>query len=260
MAREALEQEAISYWSNPSSQAFEAVYTAVRSAEQHLLTDAEVQQLPFLPSAHSLAQEWRYRADTFRRLHPYLQACAPGRILDLGCGNGWLAPHLTQLGHTYIGADINQTELQQAARLFHGATASFIYWDVMADEAPENFTVDTVLIQASIPYFRDPGQLLSRLQPLLTPNGAIHILDSPVYPDSAAAARAHERSKRYYNEQGHPAMRAFYHHHSWASLAPFRYEVLYQPDTFWPRFKRLIGKKASPFPWIRIPRQAQAKQ
>lgn len=254
MAEEAL-TDAVCYWSNPLSKGFEEAYTAVRSAEQRLLTDAEVQQLPLLSGVHPQAREWRYRADTFRRLYQYLQTCATCRILDLGCGNGWLAPHLIQLGHTYNGVDINQTELQQAARLFQNANATFIYWDVMADEAPEDFEVDMVLIQGSIQYFPDLSQLLRRLQRLLAKDGAIHILDSPVYPNPEGAEQASERSQVYYRQQGCPAMHAFYHHHSWASLQPFNYEVQYRPDAWLPRIKRLFGKRASPFPWIRVPKQ-----
>jgi SAM-dependent methyltransferase len=254
MAQEAV-TDAIYYWSAPPGDGFEETYTAVRSAEQRLLTDAEVQQLPFLPLAHPQAQEWRYRADTFGRLYHFLRTCDPCRILDLGCGNGWLAPHLTRLSHTYRGVEINQAELQQAARLFQSADARFIYWNAMADDTPEDFEVDMVLIQASIPYFPDLRQLLSRLQRLLAKGGAVHILDSPVYPNPQAAEQARKRSQAYYNQQGYPGMHAFYYHHSWASLAPFNYEVLYQPDTWLPRLKRLIGKKASPFPWIRIPKQ-----
>jgi 2-polyprenyl-6-hydroxyphenyl methylase/3-demethylubiquinone-9 3-methyltransferase len=75
------------------------------------------------------AQWWRPRGE-FAMLHWLAAARAeliptarrPGAILvDLGCGAGLLAPHVTGKGYRHIGVDITASALGQAAA--HGVTA-----------------------------------------------------------------------------------------------------------------------------------------
>jgi 2-polyprenyl-6-hydroxyphenyl methylase / 3-demethylubiquinone-9 3-methyltransferase len=77
-----------------------------------------------------LAGQWWDPRGTFAMLHWLAQARAalvppaarPGAVLvDVGCGAGLLAPHVTGLGYRLVGVDLTRSALVQAAE--HGVTA-----------------------------------------------------------------------------------------------------------------------------------------
>ena len=41
-------------------------------------------------------------------------------ILDVGCGNGWLASHLIKLGYDVYGIDASESGIEQANKINHG--------------------------------------------------------------------------------------------------------------------------------------------
>lgn len=224
------------------------LYLAVRSKEGRMYPDAIVRQLPRVPDDHPLRHEWDIRtrsadrlADSLSRLRP------PIRALDLGCGNGWLAHRLSRIpGVSVVGADHNRKELDQARRVFADTTQlSWIEADIF--RAPfRDRCFDVVLIASAIQYFPDVPSLIRALCPLLTPDGEIHILDSPLYPpDQLPDAR--RRSLEYYRDLGFPEMARHYHHHAWTVLDRFQPHWLYRPRS------RNRGEPGnSPFPWIRL--------
>jgi 2-polyprenyl-6-hydroxyphenyl methylase / 3-demethylubiquinone-9 3-methyltransferase len=77
-----------------------------------------------------LAGQWWDPRGTFAMLHWLARARAalvppaarPGAVLvDVGCGAGLLAPHVTGLGYRLVGVDLTRSALVQAAE--HGVTA-----------------------------------------------------------------------------------------------------------------------------------------
>jgi SAM-dependent methyltransferase len=278
-------------------------YGEVRAREGRVYSDDVVRRLPRVAPGHPLAAEWAARADSLSRLLRYVSRrshaqttkhpernggrtlsgaersrrahAAPLKgvrlrelsILDLGCGNGWLANHLALLaGVRVCGLDLNQRELTQAARVFVGADVGavvgadyirdddtrlkFLYADIFTVDLPVHI-FDLVVLASVVQYFPDLPALLRRLLPLLAPGGELHILDSPLY-DPLEIRAAQERTRAYYAALGFPEMAADYHHHALSVLAPFRPTILYNPRALWNRAARKFGAARSPFPWIRI--------
>lgn len=232
----------------------EKQYIEVRGLEGRLPSDEEVGRLPVVPAGHPLAAEWRVRAWTAARLLAYLERRPElAVVLDVGCGNGWMSAGLAgAAGRMVYGLDVNRPELEQAARVFGGdPRLAFLFADITAGDLPAA-SVDLVLLAGAVQYFPDLGKLVPCLLRLLRPGGEVHILDSPFYAGQGAA-RARNRSERYYRRLGCPGMAARYHHHRFEDLAPFAPLCLHDPSTFLSRLRRrLLHTGESPFPWFRI--------
>ncbi len=224
---------------------FEQVYAAVRASEGRLLNDDAVARLPE-GARLTQAAEWRVRALGCARLIDALrEAGRPLRILEVGCGNGWLSARLHRAGHELLGIDPFTAELLQAARVF-AAGPRFARADAFSASLPPD-TFDAVVFAASLPYFPDARAVLQRALELLAPGGRVHVLDSMLYARASRAAEARERSARYYAHLGQPAMVAHYHAHLLPDVLDLPgARVLHAPDR-WPRINRLLGRAYSPF-------------
>ena len=231
---------------NTISNAFD-IYLRVREKEGRLYPDDVVRRLPFVPEDHPLRGEWQARAASCERLVRYL-ARAPRHvnILELGCGNGWLANRIaSQVEGRVIGLDGNRAELSQAHRVFADQRdLSWIVTDIFCAPFSNRF-FDVIVIASAIQYFADLTCLLQTLIPLLTTEGEIHILDSPLYSVEELPV-ARERSRRYYEELGYPEMTSYYHHHTLAALTAHNPRLLYVP----PRGDRRNPVPDSPFLWV----------
>lgn len=239
----------------PPENDFEEAYLAARSKEDRLYPDEVVQDLPYLPSDHAQAKEWGLRQQNVEELIRYLHEKQPQRILDLGCGNGWLTHQLKapKSKQEVLGVDINARELLQAQRLFANQQCHFAYGDIFeADLADKSF--EAIVVASCAQYFPSLPDLLNRLLELLRPGGEIHLFDSPIYHNKTVP-QARKRTDQYYQQQGVPAMQAHYHHHSWEELQAFNYELIYQPSQLINRIKRKLGYQLSPFPWLIIRHQ-----
>lgn len=227
------------------------LYLRLRAKEGRVYSDEWLACLPFVPRAHPQWAEWQARSQTAARLGHYLaRRPAPLRVLDLGCGNGWLANQLAHgPGCRVWGVDRNPVELQQAARLF-GPQIIFLEADIFS--APFGAgEFDVVVVASAIQYFLNLPKLLGQLKTLLRATGEIHIVDSPWYqPHQLAGAQA--RTRAYYTALGFPAMADHYYHHSLRALTEFSPTYLYRPDTWAARLRRHLGRIDSPFPWIVI--------
>ncbi|RMH71054.1 MAG: class I SAM-dependent methyltransferase [Gemmatimonadetes bacterium] len=243
------------YLSDPAAyQEKEACYIKIRDQEGRLYSDDQLRQLPVVPPDHPLSSEWRIRATSLRRLSHYLRRFnRPLTLLDIGCGNGWMSNQLSHIwGSTVWAVDVNQTELEQGARVFSPNPAlTFLYADIMAVSLPAQ-AFDAVILGSSIQYFPDRKLLIERLISLLAPSGEIHILDSPFYT-VAEALSAEARSKAYFQSRGVPEMAKYYHQPLWDELNFFQVDMPYDPRRWWNRLqRRVLGVTDSPFAWIRI--------
>lgn len=228
------------------------LYLRLRQKEERLYSDEVVARLPDFPRGHPFTDEWRARSTSAVRLTRYLALQPkPLRILDIGCGNGWLSNLLSQSRHFVTGTDLNPLELRQAARVF-SLNPNLVFVEADADFLPfEAHTFDLILLASVIQYFSDLPALLHSLSAYLKPRGEIHLMDSPLYADEESAGAA-ERSRDYFSSLGFPEMAEHYFHHRYSILEEFKYKILYRPRTFWLRAKRLFGQIDSPFPWIVI--------
>lgn len=126
----------IQYLSKPADYAEkERLYLEVRRREARVLTDEALMHLPEVKAPTELAWEWRWRKRALERLDEYLQAHfgkQPIRILDLGCGNGWMSNHLAAHTQREVWAtDLNETELIQGSGVFTRENLRFVYADVL---------------------------------------------------------------------------------------------------------------------------------
>ncbi len=235
-------------------------YLRARSLEGRLYSDSLVAALPDVPPTHPLAPEWRLRAESARRLVAYLRDLPkPLRVVDVGCGNGWLTNAIAAIaGSEVVGLDGNAVELRQASRVFRRPNLSFTVEDASAADSP--IDRPTVVIAASvIQYVEDLPALLGRLLGWLGPQGELHVLDSPLYRTDEVADAARARTRRHYEQLGVPEMVELYHHHAWSELAGFDVDVLYRPDALRTRIeRRVLRRPRSPFPWLRIRRRDDA--
>jgi SAM-dependent methyltransferase len=224
-------------------------YLRVREREGRILADQLVADLPIVPDDHPHVAEWRLRADSAERLIGYLRGLGrPLKIVELGCGNGWLSSHLARLEGSQVvfGVDNSAVELEQARRVFgRQENLMFARADMVDDELPID-RPDIVVMAAALQYVPAPGPFLARIARTMAPHGELHVLDTRIY-ESADVPAAQERSRRYYDSVGVPQMASHYHHHDWAGLGPLPFDVLYRPDG-----SSVLGPRRSPFPWIRF--------
>lgn len=225
----------------------EQCYLEARRREGRILSDEAVKNLPKPPLHSPLSKEWALRARSFERFRAYLSANRPLRILDLGCGNGWMSNRLAQNPQWDIWAvDLNLEELQQGARLFGRENLHFAYFNVLEDPWPEQ-PFDIILLAASIQYFPDLKVLSNALRHLLKEGGEIHVLDSPFYANEAERSAAQQRSRLYYEKLGTPEMASFYHHHLWPEARALGARQM--DSAFYLRLLKKM-KWLSPFPWL----------
>jgi SAM-dependent methyltransferase len=229
---------------------FEKNYVALRQKEKRLYDDHLVRDLPKIASGHPLKKEWKLRQTSLKKLCRYLERKkGTKRILELGCGNGWLSHHLAQLPDTHVlGVDLNETELLQAASVFNNKkNLSFAYADISKVTLLPEF--DYVILASSLQYFSDVKKLINRLLQQLSTQGEIHIIDTPIYAsEEVISARA--RSAEYFARQ-QSGMKPFYYHHDWRVFDHFTIQLLYDPRSIMNRLAGLVFTH-SPFPWIRI--------
>jgi SAM-dependent methyltransferase len=234
-----------------------AAYLRAREREGRLLPDAVVAVLPDVARGHPLEREWRQRADSADRLLTYLRRRRPSTIVELGCGNGWLANRMASVaGAVVVGMDLNAVELGQARRVFGGRpNLRFAAGDISDGALPVE-RPDLVIMASVIQYLPAPADLVAALLHVVAPGGEVHVLDSPIYrPADVAAAR--QRTGQHYARLGVEEMAERYHHHAWDEFGSLVYDVLYRPDERIRRLERRLRRRPrSPFPWIRFRRDS----
>jgi SAM-dependent methyltransferase len=229
---------------------FEDVYLEVRMAEGRLYDDSVVSRLPEIGKTHPLAAEWSIRQRSLKRFMKYLHARNPGRILEIGCGNGWMSRHFADaLPRTRVVAvDANEMEIEQARRLFFRPNLQFERRRFIPEDLGEKF--DLIVLASSLQYFRDGASLIRRLFECLLPDGEIHVMDTPFYRWEDID-RAKKRTVDYFTNLGFPEMIPYYHHHGWHELEGFFYEKLFDPDTLSGWLNKIRFSHRG-FPWIRF--------
>ncbi|HEV7780207.1 MAG TPA: methyltransferase domain-containing protein [Chitinophagaceae bacterium] len=234
---------------------FEEKYISLRQKEKRLYTDEELARLPLIEQNNLHYKEWRIRQQSCNRLVNYLgKKKGPLKILEVGCGNGWLSHRLSMVSGTFVTAiDINAFELRQAARVFAGVPGlQFIYGSI---DSPElvNRHFDIIVFAASIQYFRSLTDTLDHSMLLLKPGGEIHILDSRLYR-LGELGPASQRTEKYYNDLGFPEMTGQYFHHCFNELKPFDHKILYKPFSLGPvgRLAGLLQWSNNPFVWVSV--------
>ena len=113
-------------------------------------------------------------------------ALAPGsRILDVGCGSGWLSEYFARLGYEVKGIDISpdliQMSRERVARVPYGADhetplrCTFAVHDVEVAPLPDKF--DAILCYDSLHHFEDERAVVKNLAAMLEIGGLLFILE-----------------------------------------------------------------------------------
>jgi SAM-dependent methyltransferase len=209
----------------------EQLYISVRAQEGRIYTDDQLRALPDIDADHKHYKEWAFRKKSWLRLRDYLAKTfkqRPLRILDIGCGNGWMTHLLHQEGYHATGADLNLHELMQAENVFGcSETLRWVYADIFNAAFPSE-KYDVILLAASCQYFPDLGKLVDRLSELLSLCGQVHLLDSMFY-SGIESRNAKDRTMQYYSRLGHPQMSAGYFHHSRKTIRALGFKKLFPP-------------------------------
>jgi SAM-dependent methyltransferase len=129
---------------------------------------------------------WAYLADLSERprysvMVGYLDALAPGRILDVGCGEGLLARKIRHLPfQNYIGIDISPLAVAAArAALGDDLRLSFAVAD--AESYQPEIVPDAIIFSECLNYLSDPVSIINHYSKSIASNGfiIISLFESP---------------------------------------------------------------------------------
>lgn len=119
---------------------------------------------------------------------------AGSRMLDVGCGSGWMSEYFARLGYEVKGIDISPDLIQMSrdrvARVpfdvDHETTlrCSFEVQDIEAAPLPEKF--DAVLCYDSLHHFEDENAVMRNLAAMLPVGGVLFILEGERPPVGSA--------------------------------------------------------------------------
>lgn len=212
---------------------FSMRYTQLRLQEARLYTDEQVATLPFIDIAHPHHKEWMVRKRSAMSLLNYIEEhCAAPRILEVGCGNGWLSRQLSSIPGSHVtGIDINSPEIMQAARVF-GEIENLEFTEAGLDDpilADQKF--DFIIFAATIQYFSSLKNILRSALEHTTLLGEIIITDSRFYSKKELAA-ARQRSADYFSSIGMSDMAGYYFHHTLDQLNGFQYRIMAEPGSW----------------------------
>jgi ubiquinone/menaquinone biosynthesis C-methylase UbiE len=236
----------IFYQKNFQLHSFEESYLKLREKEDRIYDDSVVKQLPDFNYNHLYKQEWNMRKSTLHYLIKYLRKNEPPQyIMELGCGNGWLAHNLAaSLDAEICAVDVNEIELLQGARIFKDQqNLCFVYTDIFSS-ALKAQKFNAIVLAGSVQYFGDVKGLIARLFEFMDSSGKIYIADSPIYSSRVEAEAARKRSIKYFSSLGSPEMAEQYFHHAFDELKDFNYKILHNPKSVVSLLKRKILKRS----------------
>jgi glycosyltransferase involved in cell wall biosynthesis/SAM-dependent methyltransferase len=123
-------------------------------------------------------------------------ALPPGsRILDVGCGSGWLSEYFARLGYVVKGLDISpslvEMSRERVARVPYGVDhetplrCTFEVHDIEGAPLPEKF--DAAICYDSLHHFEDERAVIRNISEMLEPGGLLFILEGERPPEGSAS-------------------------------------------------------------------------
>jgi 2-polyprenyl-3-methyl-5-hydroxy-6-metoxy-1,4-benzoquinol methylase len=122
--------------------------------------------------------------EAYRWLYPSIKSFLPAdktsRILEIGCGNGYLAAELAMMGHTVVGTDVSSDGIEIAKTKYpypniHFETRSV--YDGLNDLMTD---VDVVVSSEVIEHLYSPKTLIDQAFSVLRPGGML-IITTPYH-------------------------------------------------------------------------------
>ena len=145
-----------------------------------------------LGPSHNVLTEAQHQA--WLALLREVAGSTPLTVLDVGCGTGFLAMRMAELGHTAVGIDLAEEMLTAAQRkaVDSGLPVTFRRGDAEAPP-PDGAPYDVILERHVIWTLPQPEEALRAWQALLKPGGLLILIegifamtDRTVYPQLAA--------------------------------------------------------------------------
>lgn len=248
------DQSNIIYLGQPDSlPGFQPAYLSFLQKTDSTFSDEELLKLPNLQSNHPLYEDWKVRADSYRRLKSYFSKRKDKLILEIGAGNCWLANKLSRDTFNFVYAlDINLNELEQASRVFADNKRIKFFCGSIFDDIFEYGSFDAIILASSLQYFDNFPALINRLIRFLKRDSEIHIFDSPIYKQSKIK-NVKENNRKYFQKIGVPALANYYQYHSWKEFQRFRYKVLNRKNILLDKMlNKMNVKKIIRYPHILI--------
>ncbi len=238
-----------------ADESFGELYVKMRTLEGRLYDDDTLRKLPEIDKSHSHFKEWSIRKNSAEKFIAYFGGLKKQKldIMEFGCGNGWLANKISGLNNTCVlGVDVNQRELEQAARVFgNKPNLVFAYADIF-DANLNEMKFDIITLASVLMYFPDINKLIDKLLGMLNPNGEIHIIDNVFYDESNIDS-ARKKTLAHYEHLGIPEMAGQVYHHLLNKLGKYNPQIIYNPRTLTERAKRkVLNSDGSPFLWLKI--------
>ncbi len=132
----------------------------------------------------------------FANLAMTLALPSGSRILDVGCGSGWLSEYLARLGYRVKGIDISPDLIAMSqecvARVPYGVDhetplhCSFSVHDIESAPLEEKF--DLIICYDSLHHFEDERAVMQHIASMLDSGGMFFILEGDKPPDDSATA------------------------------------------------------------------------
>ncbi len=166
---------------------FAARYGRFRDAEgRSPISPAAIRALPYDDVSGQLSAMWVERATSYDRFVSATAELAPGTMVDVGAGCGWLALRMSEMGWSAAAVDVN-VDVGDGL----GAASPFADEVFLARAAMERLpfgsnSIDLVVFNASLHYGADVRGCLDEAVRVLDPDGTLVVMDSPVYADPLA--------------------------------------------------------------------------
>ena len=177
---------------------------------------SDLLSLPYEDGSGQHASEWRVKAHSLDALDRLLARMKPRRVVDLGCGVGWLSYRLAQRGYEVYAIDIVLDALVglRAAGVYLRSGVTFERVRGELERPPlRSSSVDAVICNASLHYARDLRRTLNEIKRVLRPDGLFVEMNSAVYRDAKSAARALVDFRRRLREFGASEQVVSSYHH-----------------------------------------------
>jgi SAM-dependent methyltransferase len=183
---------------------------------------SQLLSLPHVGRFSKKGWTWRVKARSWEALLNFLNSRSPHRILDLGCGVGWLSYRLAMCGYEVYGADIIRRGPVglEASQVYGRRGADFERVRGEMERPPfQDRSFDVVVCNASIHFSRSLGETLIQGLRLLVPGGSFVMMNSPVHSDSNSAQRAQQDAQENFVRLGAPSgVASLYRHFTFSEV------------------------------------------